>query len=520
MRSTERNNCFLRRLLRRLSVCLTGWLISAQPVSAVSEVNVRLANKAHANNEVSILPNLVGFGTKTVAGSGRHLEVPKTKVFKVSTLAPSGEGSFQECVYAAMPRVCVFEVSGTIDLTGDQSYDGSSVINLKHPYITIAGQTAPAPGITIKGKTLRIEAHDVLIQHLRFRVGDSPEIKVNPEVRDTLLIAGRRGDPRRTPHNIVIDHCSFSWGVDEVVSIRDSARDLTLSHNIISEGLHKSLHPKGAHSKGVMALGNGQTFYRNLIASVKDRAPLDISPSSMYINNLSFNSRYATFGRLARSPLYRDSKIERATTLIANVRKLPVNNSEYQTARVVHSSGDGLIFGRLKVSRGRSAALYSYDNACVDGFGQWHQCGMTDLENYRVESPLHDIADFEVWPARKLEAKLLPIVGARPADRDSVDARVIDEVTKQSAVVPNCVDVHKPVSSKGEKWSRAIDEKRARDCRLNAGGWPKLVKNYRKFNVPDEALSIDGTGYTKLERLLHRYSAEVESVSVRELAHQ
>ena len=104
-----------------------------------------------------------GFGIDTPAGSGRHLETPRTRVIKVTRLNPQGPGSLRAALEAEGPRVVVFEVSGNIDFT---PYGELSV---KHPYVTVAGQTAPSPGITLKGCQVHVRSHDVLIQHLRIR---------------------------------------------------------------------------------------------------------------------------------------------------------------------------------------------------------------------------------------------------------------------------------------------------------------------------------------------------------------
>jgi len=125
-----------------------------------------VAMAASAGEPLPIIPGAAGFGMKTPAGSGRHLDVPKTRVIKVTNLNPSGQGSLRAALEAEGPRVVVFEVSGNIDFTPIGG------LSIKHPYITVAGQTAPSPGITLKGCELNVRASDVLLQHIRVRVGD------------------------------------------------------------------------------------------------------------------------------------------------------------------------------------------------------------------------------------------------------------------------------------------------------------------------------------------------------------
>ena len=113
-----------------------------------------------------IIPGAAGFGINTPAGSGRHLQIPRTTVYKVTNLNTSGPGSLAAGLEAEGPRVVVFEVSGNIDFRPYRA------LAIKNPYLTVAGQTAPSPGITLVGCELHVNAHDVLLQHIRVRVGD------------------------------------------------------------------------------------------------------------------------------------------------------------------------------------------------------------------------------------------------------------------------------------------------------------------------------------------------------------
>ncbi len=106
---------------------------------------------------LQVVPGLYGYGADTPAGRGGT-------VIKVTNLNASGTGSLAACVLASGPRVCVFEVSGLITLT--------SLLEIRNPNLTIAGQTAPFPGITVRGAPIDVETSDVLIQHMKFRIGD------------------------------------------------------------------------------------------------------------------------------------------------------------------------------------------------------------------------------------------------------------------------------------------------------------------------------------------------------------
>src|SRR5687768_17046770 len=149
------------------------------------------------SSALPVIPGAAGFGMDTPAGRGG-------RVYRVTNLNTSGTGSLKECVAASGPRVCVFEVSGTIRLTSD--------LKILNPNITIAGQTAPSPGISIRGASLNIQTSDVLVQHIRLRVGDGVD---GPDFgnRDAIKIDGP--NPVR---NVVVDHVSMAWALDETVS--------------------------------------------------------------------------------------------------------------------------------------------------------------------------------------------------------------------------------------------------------------------------------------------------------------
>ena len=115
-------------------------------------------------SSLPVFPGAVGFGTTTVAGSGRGTSPAKTTVFKVTNLNDSGTGSLRACLIASGPRTCVFEVAGYINLL--------TKITVKNPNVSVFGQTAPYPGVQVRDGSIVIQADDVLIQHIASR----PEI--------------------------------------------------------------------------------------------------------------------------------------------------------------------------------------------------------------------------------------------------------------------------------------------------------------------------------------------------------
>ena len=151
-----------------------------------------------AELRASVLPGVTGFGLDSRAGQGG-------KVIRVTNLDAAGPGSLRAALDADGPRIVVFEVGGVIDLN-------LKSLSIKKPYLTLAGQTAPSPGITTIRGAIYISTHDVLIQHLRVRPGDAGRPKRSGWEPDGISTSGGNA------YNIVIDHCSISWAVDENLS--------------------------------------------------------------------------------------------------------------------------------------------------------------------------------------------------------------------------------------------------------------------------------------------------------------
>lgn len=199
---------------------------------------------------VTAFPGAEGAGKWTVGGRGG-------RVIAVTNLRDSGPGSLRAAVEASGRRTVVFRLGGTIWL--------KSKLRVTQPYLTLAGQTAPGEGITVAGHEFRIQAGQVIVRYLRFRPGDVARQDV-----DAVSVAAGR--------NIMLDHLSTSWGVDETLSVSADARDVTVQWCLISESLHDSVHSsRQPHGKGSLIRGrNGAriSFHHNLYAHHADRAPM------------------------------------------------------------------------------------------------------------------------------------------------------------------------------------------------------------------------------------------------------
>lgn len=222
--------------------------------------------------DIPAFPGAQGGGSFTPGGRGGE-------VYVVSSLSDSGPGTLREACEAGGARVIVFNVAGIIQL--------KTPISIRAPYVTIAGQTAPGDGICVAGESFKIDTHDVIIRHMRFRRGATDVTR-----RDDALGGSPMG-------NVIIDHVSASWGLDENMSLYRNmfkehpnadvrklpTSNLTIQNSISSEGLDTYNHAFGSTIGGL-----NSTFIRNLWANNISRNPsVGMYGSFNFINNVIFN---------------------------------------------------------------------------------------------------------------------------------------------------------------------------------------------------------------------------------------
>jgi hypothetical protein len=238
-------------------------------------VLLALPSGAAPTTALPAFPGAEGGGAFTPGGRGG-------KVIEVTTLDNDGPGSLRAACAAEGPRTVVFRVAGIITLT--------SPLKINHPFITIAGQSAPGDGVCVRGATTEINTHDVIIRHMRFRRGDM-------KVRDDAL----GGNPIR---NIMVDHVSASWGLDENLSLyrhmqknpaggpdlKLPVENLTIQWTISSEALDKNNHAFGGTWGGA-----NSSFHHNLFACNTGRNPsIGMTGLFDFRNNVLFNWRHRT----------------------------------------------------------------------------------------------------------------------------------------------------------------------------------------------------------------------------------
>ena len=222
--------------------------------------------------DIPAFPGAEGGGMYTFGGRGG-------KVLVVTNLNDRGEGSFRWACEQGGARIIVFNVAGIIKL--------ETRLTVKAPYMTIAGQTAPGDGVCIAGESFEIETHDVIVRHMRFRRGE-----LNPYRRDDSLGGNPVG-------NIIIDHCSTSWSLDENISFYRHMYDqrnnrpaekrgtvnLTIQNTVSAEGLDTYNHAFGSTLGGENA-----SFMRNLWANNSGRNPsIGWNGIFNFMNNVVFN---------------------------------------------------------------------------------------------------------------------------------------------------------------------------------------------------------------------------------------
>jgi hypothetical protein len=354
-------------------------------------------------------PDAVAFGKATTGGRGG-------KIVRVTTLDAKGPGSLREALRAKGARIVVFEVAGVIDLAGDR-------LTVKEPFVTIAGQTAPSPGITLIKGTLSVETHDVIVQHLRIRPGEAGHAKKSGWEADGLVaIAASR---------TIFDHCSCTWAVDENLSAsgerfkgesvadwrRNTSHDITISNCIIAEGLSHSTHKKGEHSKGSLLHDNATNIVviGNLYASNVERNPLTKGGvHAVIINNwISNPGRNAIHNALGEGEWKGHPHEASRLTVVGNVLE--------------HGPDTQPDVRLFKNTTGSPLAIYLEDNLAFDREKQpLPATNEKSLASLLVtEKPLWPDG-LKSLPASEVKEYVAKNAGARPWDRDAIDRRIVE----------------------------------------------------------------------------------------------
>ena len=405
--------------------------------------------------KIPAFPGAEGGGMYSFGGRGiNYLGAPvKSAVYVVTSLKDSGPGTLREACEAGGPRVVVFNVAGEIKL--------ERPITITAPYITIAGQTAPGDGVVLTGETMLVDTHDVIIRFMRFRRG-----AMDVAHRDDACGGNGIG-------NIIYDHCSASWGLDEVMSMyrhvyaRHGGKqdklptvNITIMNSIFGHGLDLYNHAFGA-SIG----GHNNLFTRNLFANNISRNPsIAMNGDFNFVNNVIFNwwnrsidggdnlSEYNIINNYFKpGPITGfNQKKNVYKTLKAYLKALKKGKMyEYYTSEE-GSGKDGkapeICFRILKPENGRSKENKNlWGKAFVDGNvveyfdvvtknnwdGGVQPAGMSIAEansRLKVDEPFKYAAPEKVMSAQEAYEYVIANVGATIPCRDAVDAKIINDV--------------------------------------------------------------------------------------------
>ena len=364
--------------------------------------------------KIPAFPGAEGGGMYTFGGRGG-------KVLTVTNLNDSGPGSFRWACEQGGARIVVFNVSGIIWL--------KSSINVKAPYITIAGQTAPGEGVCIAGETFNIDTHDVIVRHMRFRRG-----KTSVWSRDDSFGGNPVG-------NIMIDHCSCEWGLDENISfyrhmldIKDgSGRQKMPTVNVtIQNTISAKALDNWNHSFGSTIGGENTTFLRNLWASNTGRNPsIGWGGVFTFVNNVIFNWQHRTadggdFTMMCNfiNNYYKPGPVTPKDKPIAYRIVNPEGRSgqmfPWRQYGRVYATGN-IVEGNETVTRDNWAGGIQLTDK--DGYQGTHE----DMLMMRSDEPF-EMSAVSIMDAEQAYNSVLDNVGATLPCRDIVDQRIIEEV--------------------------------------------------------------------------------------------
>jgi len=413
--------------------------------------------------DLPAFPGAEGFGAGAKGGRGG-------KVFVVTTLEdyPGGKkkavaGSLRAACEAKGPRTIVFDVAGTIEL--------EKTLSISEPYITIAGQTAPGGGICLSNHGLAVKTHDVVIRYLRVRPGDT----MKKEADSISISSGSR--------DVIIDHCSASWSIDETLSVSGPGiTNVTVQWCIISESLNDSFHKKGPHGYGSLVRTNGNiSFHHNLYAHHRSRSP---RPGTYGEGSILFDFRNNVIYQGGRGYTSQDPA---RVNYVGNYIKATNIFSATETTEM-HAAGN-LVEGEKS-----------------GGKDPWS--AVKGLKKKNRKAKPFPFAPVETDDPAVAYRRVLYEGGASKPVRDAVDTRVITQVRSGKGTLINS---QKEVGS----WPKLKREYRSKQEKKDVLWWRRdddsdgMRNHWEKAyelnprSPSDAAEDADGDGYTNIEEFLN-----------------
>jgi len=437
-----------------IRACLLPLLVCFQPTGACAET---LA-----------FPGAEGWGRFTMGGRGGT-------VYAVTNLNDSGPGSLRDAV-SAEHRTVVFRVSGTIEL--------QSNLVISSSFITVAGQTAPGEGICLRRFPLKISgAQDVIVRHLRVRPGDEAGLQ-----HDGIEV--------RRANNIMIDHCSVSWSIDEGINVWHATTNVTVQWCIMAEALNHSVHKKGPHAYGATWGGENCSFHHNLFAHCTARNPSVAGQARERTVNMDhrcsviFNWEHRSCDGKPVSINVVNNYYKPGPATLADVRRRIVRIDDTQSAYGYNS----LWFVEGNVLEGFPAISADNWKGGIDFEGKTSEA----VNRRRTAFPTAPVATQSAAEAYRL---VLRDAGASLPRRDSHDARIIREAETGTPTFGNGIlDSPKQVGG----WPELKSTTPPPDS--DGDGMPDEWERRHGFNPADSsdgATDADGDGFTNLEEFLN-----------------
>ncbi|NBB16792.1 pectate lyase [Caulobacter sp. SLTY] len=418
-----------RQRFKVVFAAICGALVAGAGLSVATA-----AQKAHdaprtATSHLAF-PGALGWAATTPGGRGGQ-------VIRVTTLAAEGPGSFREAVETKGPRIIVFEVGGVVDM-------GGKTLTIREPFLTIAGQTAPSPGVTFIKGGIDIATHDVVVQHIRVRPGEAGAAKKSGKDFDSISTQG-------ISYNIIVDHCTLTWGTDENLSASGprfvgqtpddwragTSRNITFSNNIIAESLRYSTHAKIEHSKGSLIHDNitGILIVGNLYAHNFERNPMfKGGVRGVVVNNLIYNpgQRAIHYNLMAEEWGDKPWQIGQLVA-VGNVLRGGMDTAEHLAFLEIGGYGDLEFYGKDNIAQDRYGRP-------LPMFGRYTTAPAKIIQKSR---PMLWPPGLVALPASAVQQSVLGGAGARPWDRDALDVQLISDVAEgRGAIIDSENDLH------------------------------------------------------------------------------
>lgn len=402
--------------------------------------------------KIAAFPGAEGHGRYVTGGRGGQV------IYVTNLEDNNSPGSLRWAVNQNKPRIILFKVSGTIEL--------KSSLKISNNNITIAGQTAPGDGITLRNYPVSVDADNVIIRFMRFRMGDT---------------AQQEGDALggRFHKDIIIDHCSMSWSTDECVSFYVN-ENFSLQWNIISESLRYSVHEKGRHGYGGIWGGKNASFHHNLLAHHDSRNPrLGETGGTIYAltdlvdlrNNVIYNWQgNSCYGGEAMNVNIVNCYYKPGPATTKKERIIAIDKNKTEGTPIFGIWGKFYIDGNVMTGSTRATE----DNWTYGVYNQFHSSNGTvtsaEREAMRMAQP-HNPGEVTTHTAEIAYQRILDYCGASLVT-DSVDLRILHDVETGTATYTD--------GGNGSK-NGIIDTQNA------VGGWPKL-------NSEDAPIDTDTDG--------------------------